>query len=96
MMRRVILVSDAPLTFNLIFSIPQLDSAFMRNPAGGARIKLDIAPETVADANRMLDLMAVSAGVTFAAVVVVVGQPQQEETLEPEVISWKTRKKLKN
>ena len=87
---------DAPLTFNLIFSIPQLDSAFMRNPAGGARIKLDIAPETVADANRMLDLMAVSAGVTFAAVVVVVGQPQQEETLEPEVISWKTRKKLKN
>jgi hypothetical protein len=81
-----------PLTFNLIFSIPQLDSAFMRNPAGGARIKLDIAPETVADANRMLDLMAASAGVTFAAVVVVVGQPQQDEPQAVRIRTWKKGK----
>ena len=77
------------LTFNLIFSIPQLDSAFMRNPAGGARMKIDIDPATVQDANQMLDLMASSAGVTFAAVVVVVNQfeeilPNERET-RPEV-----------
>lgn len=70
---------DKPLTFELLFTIPQLDSAFMRNPAGGARMKIDIDPATVADANRMLDLMSKSAGVVFAAAVVVVLEPERQE-----------------
>jgi hypothetical protein len=80
-------MSDEPLLFNLIFTIPQLDSAFMRNPAGGARMKIDIQTETVEDANRMLDLMVSSAGVTFAAAVVVVNQFKEISTDERETRS---------
>ncbi len=66
-------MSDDPLTFQLLFTIPQ-HFAFKRNPAGGARLTIDIETETVHDANRMIDLCERSAGVIFAGAVVVVQQ----------------------
>ena len=68
-------MSEEPLTFNLLFSIPQIDSAFMRNPARGGRIKLDLETACIPDVNAMIDLAVARAGTTFAAVVVVVEQP---------------------
>ncbi len=79
--------------YQILFSIPQIDSAFMRNPAGGGRLKVDLDQSSVAAVNAMLDEAVRRSGVTFAAAVVIVGQ--SEETQEPEVISWKIRKKLK-
>jgi hypothetical protein len=70
-MRRLIGVSEGDRPYNLIFTIPQ-HFAFKRNPAGGARLTIDIETATVADANRMIDLCEQSAGVIFAAAVVVV------------------------
>lgn len=63
---------DAPESFQILFSIPQIDSAFMRNPAGGGRLKIDIEQSTVAAVNAMLDEAVKRAGVTFAAAVVIV------------------------
>lgn len=59
-------------TFQILFSIPQIDSAFMRNPAGGGRLKIDIEQSTVDQVNAMLDEAVMRAGVTFAAAVVIV------------------------
>jgi hypothetical protein len=64
-------MSEEDRPFNLLFTIPQ-HFAFKRNPAGGARLTIDVETATVADANRMLDLCEQSAGVIFAAAVVVV------------------------
>ena len=61
------------LVFQLLFSIPQIDSAFMRNPAGGGRLRLDIDQATVAAVNAMLDEAVRRSGVTFAAAIVIVG-----------------------
>lgn len=59
--------------YQILFSIPQIDSAFMRNPAGGGRLKIDIEQSTVAAVNAMLDEAVRRAGVTFAAAIVIVG-----------------------
>lgn len=82
-----------PITFNLFFSIPQIDSAFMRNPAGGGRLKLDIDQATVSQVNAMLDMAVARAGTTFAAVVVVVEQP---EAIREVQLGWKAGKPRKN
>jgi len=72
-------VSDEePLVFNLIFTVAQRDTAFSRNPAGGARMWIEIDRATVPDANRMIDLMEVNDGTVFAAAVVVVKQEFEE------------------
>lgn len=63
---------DEPLTFNILFTIPRMASAYARHPDGGARMKIDIEESCVAAANAMLDLMVRRPQTTFAAVVVVV------------------------
>lgn len=60
--------------YQVLFSIPQIDSAFMRNPAGGGRLKIDVDQATVAAVNAMLDEAVQRAGVTFAAAIVIVEQ----------------------
>jgi hypothetical protein len=60
--------------YQVLFSIPQIDSAFMRNPAGGGRLKIDIDQATVAAVNAMLDEAVRRSGVTFAAAIVIVEQ----------------------
>lgn len=64
--------------YQILFSIPQIDSAFMRNPAGGGRLKIDIDQTTVAAVNAMLDEAVRRSGVTFAAAVVIVEQTQEK------------------
>lgn len=86
-------------TFQLLFSIPQIDSAFMRNPAGGGRLKIDIEQSTIDQVNAMLDEAVARAGTTFAAAVVIVGEAQGDAPAEPQrVVGWKEpkRRKLKN
>jgi hypothetical protein len=80
-------------TFQVLFSIPQIDSAFMRNPAGGGRLKLDIDQATVDQVNAMLDEAVRRAGVTFAAAVVIVEQEKSDSTQESKVIGWKESKR---
>jgi hypothetical protein len=80
-------------TFEILFSIPQIDSAFMRNPAGGGRLKIDVEQSTVAAVNAMLDEAVVRAGTTFAAVVVIVGQPENRENTQ--VVDWREGKRRK-
>jgi hypothetical protein len=79
---------EQPLTFDLLFTIPRMASAYARHPDGGARMKIDIEESTVAAANQMLDLMVRHPQATFAAVIVVVKQPQTEET---RVKTWRER-----
>jgi hypothetical protein len=62
--------------YQILFSIPQIDSAFMRNPAGGGRLKIDIDQATVAAVNAMLDEAVRRSGVTFAAAIVIVEQKE--------------------
>lgn len=78
-----------PEAYQILFSIPQIDSAFMRNPAGGGRLKIDIDQATVAAVNAMLDEAVRRAGVSFAAAVVIVGEA---EPTPPKVRGWKERK----
>lgn len=86
--------NDTPRTFRLLFSIPQIDSAFMRNPAGGGRVKLDLDQACLDDVNAMLDEAVARAGVTFAAVVVMVEQESAEQTTdEPLPFGMKRRGK---
>jgi hypothetical protein len=80
-------------TFQVLFSIPQIDSAFMRNPAGGGRLKIDIEQSTVDQVNAMLDEAVRRAGVTFAAAVVIVEQEKSDSTQESKVIGWKESKR---
>lgn len=77
--------------YQVLFSIPQIDSAFMRNPAGGGRLKIDIDQATVAAVNAMLDEAVRRSGVTFAAAIVIVGAPA-EETQPLKVRGWKDLK----
>lgn len=86
---------ETPLTFELLFTIPRMASAYMRHPDGGARLRIDIEESTVQAANAMLDLMVKRPATIFAAVIVVVkeGEGTQEQ---PEIISWKKPQKLKN
>lgn len=65
---------DEPLTFQLLFTIPRMASAYARHPDGGARMKIDIEESTVAAANAMLDLMVRRPQATFAAAVVVISE----------------------
>lgn len=90
---------DAPLAFNILFTIPRMASAYARHPDGGARMKIDIEESCVGDANAMLDLMVKRAGTTFAAVVVVVREESsQAAEPTPSVVDWRDtkRRKLKN
>jgi hypothetical protein len=80
-------------TFQVLFSIPQIDSAFMRNPAGGGRLKIDIEQSTVDQVNAMLDEAVRRAGVTFAAAVVIVEQEKSDSTQASKVIGWKESKR---
>jgi len=82
-------VSEEQKTFQLLFSIPQIDSAFMRNPAGGGRLKLDVDQSTVDQVNAMIDEAVKRGGVSFAGVVVMV---EQGEPATPKIRSWKDRK----
>jgi hypothetical protein len=63
---------DEQPAYQVLFSIPQIDSAFMRNPAGGGRLKIDVDQATVAAVNAMLDEAVRRLGVTFAAAIVIV------------------------
>jgi hypothetical protein len=83
-------VSDEAHAYQVLFSIPQIDSAFMRNPAGGGRLKIDIDQATVAAVNAMLDEAVRRSGVTFAAAIVIVGQKAEPPT--PKVRGWKEPK----
>jgi hypothetical protein len=80
-------VSDA---YQVLFSIPQIDSAFMRNPAGGGRLKIDIDQATVAAVNAMLDEAVRRSGMTFAAAIVIV---EQGEPPTQKVRGWKEPKR---
>lgn len=84
-------MSEEPEAYEILFSIPQIDSAFMRNPAGGGRLKIDIEQSTVAAVNAMLDEGVKRAGVTFAAVVVIVEETQQAKPVK--FRTWKQAKK---
>ena len=75
--------------YQVLFSIPQIDSAFMRNPAGGGRLKIDIDQATVAAVNAMLDEAVRRSGVSFAAAIVIVGEA---EPTVPKVRGWKETK----
>ncbi len=66
------MMNDDPLTFQLLFTIPRMASAYARHPDGGARLKIDIEESTVAAANAMLDLMVKRPMSIFAAAIVVV------------------------
>lgn len=81
-------MSEEPLTFSLVFTIPRMASAYARHPDGGARMKIDIEESCVQAANQMLDLMVKRAGTTFAAVVVVVAEPEQPAA---KIRTWKDR-----
>ena len=70
-------MSNEPLTFQLLFTIPRMASAYARHPDGGARMKIDIEESTVGAANAMLDLMVKSPRAVFAAAVVVVLEPEK-------------------
>lgn len=92
-------MSDDPLTFELLFTISRMASAYARHPDGGARMKIDIEESAVAAANAMLDLMVKRPRAIFAAAIVVVLEPeeQQQDAQEPtKIISWRERRKLKN
>jgi hypothetical protein len=85
---------EQPLTFQLLFTIPRMASAYARHPDGGARMKIDIEESTVAAANQMLDLMVKRPRAIFAAAIVVILEPeeaQQDAPKEDKVISWKER-----
>jgi len=82
-------MSDERQSFNILFSIPQIDSAFMRNPAGGGRLKIDFDQSTVDQVNAMIDEAVKRGGVSFAGVVVMV---EQGEPATPKIRSWKDRK----
>lgn len=84
-------MSDDPLTFELLFTIPRMASAYARHPDGGARMKIDIEESTVAAANAMLDLMVKHPRAIFAAAIVVVKE-QTGETQAPKVRGWKEPK----
>jgi hypothetical protein len=79
-------MSDEPLTFQLLFTIPRMQSSYARHPDGGARMKIDIDEATVAEANRMLDLMVKRPATIFAAAIVVVVQEEKPQTKER---SWR-------
>jgi hypothetical protein len=70
-------MSETP-AYQVLFSIPQIDSAFMRNPAGGGRLKVDVDQATVAAVNAMLDEAVRRSGVTFAAAIVIVEQEEKK------------------
>lgn len=81
-----------PLTFQLLFTIPRMASAYARHPDGGARMKIDIEESTVAAANAMLDLMVKRPRAIFAAAIVVVldEAPGQDEA--PVIWTWKNKR----
>lgn len=60
-------------TFEVLFSLPHHYS-YKRNPAGGARLTLDIARESVKEVERLLDLTEISDGLILAGAWVVVEQ----------------------
>ena len=72
---------DDPLTFDLLFTVPRMASAYARHPDGGARLKIDIEESCVGDANAMLDLMVKHPRLIFAAVIVIVQEPESKENL---------------
>jgi hypothetical protein len=75
------MMSDEPLTFQLLFTIPRMASAYARHPDGGSRMKIDIEESAVAAANAMLDLMVKRPRTIFAAVVVVVEEDGKFEEI---------------
>lgn len=85
-------MDNDPLTFQLLFTIPRMASAYARHPDGGARMKIDIEESTVAAANAMLDLMVKRPRAIFAAAIVVVldEEPPQEEV--PVIRTWKNKR----
>lgn len=60
-------------TFEVLFSLPHHYS-YKRNPAGGARLTIDIGRESVKEVERLLDLAEVSDGLILAGAWVVVEQ----------------------
>lgn len=86
-------MSDEPLTFQLLFTIPRMASAYARHPDGGARLKIDIEESTVAAANQMLDLMVKRPRAVFAAAVVVVLEPEEQQQDAPKIVSWQAGKR---
>lgn len=85
--------ADVSEAFQILFSIPQIDSAFMRNPAGGARMKIDIDQATVAAASAMMDAVNARSGTVFAAAIVIVEQAAAEPHAEPPRFGMKRRGK---
>jgi hypothetical protein len=83
------MVSEGPLTFQLLFTIPRMASAYARHPDGGARLKIDIEESTVAAANAMLDLMVKRPRTIFAAVIVVVSEEEAEQSAQPTIKTWR-------
>jgi hypothetical protein len=79
-------MSDVPLTFDLLFTIPRMASAYARHPDGGARLKVDIEEASVQAANAMLDLMVRRPATIFAAVVVVVEKPENLTELDSDAV----------
>ncbi len=65
-------MSDAD-TFQVLFSLPHHYS-YKRNPAGGARLTIDIGRESVKEVERLLDLAEISDGLILAGAWVVVEQ----------------------
>jgi hypothetical protein len=60
-------------TFQVLFSLPHHYS-YKRNPAGGARLTIDIGRESVKEVERLLDLAEISDGLILAGAWVVVEQ----------------------
>jgi hypothetical protein len=85
---------DAPLTFDLIFTLPDYNAS-KRHIAGGARGQIDIQEESVAAFHRMCDHAAAHHGTVFASVVVVVATNEAEPE-KPKVISWREVKRKRH
>jgi hypothetical protein len=88
-------MADEP-AYQILFSIPQIKSALLMGPEGGGQLKIEFDQTSRAAIVAILDRATARGGCVFAAAVVEVEEPKQEAKEQPEVISWKNPKKLKN
>jgi hypothetical protein len=86
---------DAPLTFQLIFNLPDYN-AFKRHTVGGGRGQLDIDESTVEAYEAMTTYATRNKGAVFAAVVVVVKQAGAKPAAVPQVRGWKEPKRKRS
>jgi len=81
--------------YQILFSIPQIKSALLMGPEGGGQLKIEFDQTSRAAIVAILDRATARGGCVFAAAVVEVEPPAQEEPEPPEVRGWK-EPKVKN